>query len=256
MRILPIALLLACSVVSLAQTPQPLAFDAASVKPEKFTGVGSMGISIEGSTLHAEHMDRNKLIAYAYNIEEFQISGGPSWAANGTITSPDLFQILAKLAAGEMPSTEKFRIMLQTLLADRFHLQIHHVDKQLPAYNLVVSKGGPNLRETTGGKTAMKQRPVGDVGLSIVATNVTIQDALPLLSIYSHRPIFDKTGLTGHYDFTVKWLLNQLGAADVPGADLPTLPAALQEQLGLKLESTTAPYDTVVIDHAEKPSGN
>jgi uncharacterized protein (TIGR03435 family) len=146
--------------------------------------------------------------------------------------------------------------MLQALLADRFHLQIHHVDRQLPAYNLVVNKGGPNLKETAGGKTAMKQRAVGDVGWSIDATNVTIQYAMGLLSIYAHRPIFDKTGLTGHYDFTVKWLLNQLSATDVPGSELPALPAALQEQLGLRLESTMAPYDTIVTDHAEKPSEN
>ena len=85
---------------------------------------------------------------------------------------------------------------------------------------------------------------------------MTIQDTLGLLSIYAHRPIFDKTGLTGHYDFTMKWLSKPLGATDVPGSDLPLLPAAFQEQLGLKLESVTAPYDTIVIDHVERPSEN
>ena len=102
----------------------------------------------------------------------------------------------------------------------------------------------------------MKQRAVGDVGWSIDATNKTIEETIGLLSLYAHRPIFDKTGLTGHYDFTVKWLLNQLGAADVPGSELPSLPAALQEQLGLRLESITAPYNTIVVDHAEKSSEN
>jgi len=250
------ALLAICCAVGHAQTPQPLSFDVASVKPDKFTGTGSVGVRIEGNTLHATLVDLNWLIEYAYNVGEFQLSGGPAWAAHGNILSDDLFQVLAKPAPGESPSTEQFRLMLQTLLADRFHLQIHHVDRPLPVYNLVVSKGGPNLKESAGGKTALKQRAVGDVGWSIDATNATMRDTLGLLSIYGHRPVFDKTGLTGHYDFTVKWLLNQLGAADVPGSDLPTLPAALQEQLGLKLESTTAPYDTIVIDHAEKPSEN
>jgi uncharacterized protein (TIGR03435 family) len=240
----------------LAQTPPPHAFDVASVKPEKFAGAATVGVKIEGNTFHAEYMGLNQLIEYAYNIEEFQLSGGPAWAADRTILSPDLFQIIAKAAPGETPSAEQFRVMLQTLLADRFHLQIHHIDRQLPAYNLVVDRGGAAFKETAGGKTAMKQRAVGEVGWSIDATNVTIPRAISLLSYYAHRLIFDKTGLTGNYDFTVKWLLNQLGAADVAGSDLPSLPNALQEQLGLRLESITAPYDTIVIDHAEKPSEN
>ncbi len=255
MRILPTALLLACAPLSMAQTTQPLAFDVASVKPHKFTGVGAMGISMTGGTLHAEHMSLNKLVAWAYNLEDFQLSGGPSWAANGSITSSDLFEILAKAAPGQTPTPEQFRLMMQSLLADRFHLQIHRLSKPLPAYNLVVNKGGPTLKETAGGETAMDQNSVNKIGWRIVATNVTIQDAIGLLSLYAHRPILDKTGLTGHYDFKVKWLLDPT-IADAAGSDLPLLPAALQEQLGLKLESTTALFDTIVIDHAEKPSEN
>jgi uncharacterized protein (TIGR03435 family) len=146
-------LLTVCCAIVQAQTPQPLAFDVASVKPDKFNGVaGAMGVTIEGNTLHATLMGLNSLIVYAYNIQEFQLSGGPSWAADGSVLSSDLFQIIAKAAPGEKPSTEQFHLMLQALLADRFHLQIHHADKLLPAYNLVVSKGGPNLKETAGGK--------------------------------------------------------------------------------------------------------
>jgi uncharacterized protein (TIGR03435 family) len=255
MRVLPFALLLACCIFSRAQTSQPLAFDVASVKPHRFTGEGTMGISITGGTLHAEHMSLNKLVAWAYNLEPFQLSGGPSWAADGSITSSDLFEILAKAAPGQTPTPEQFCQMMQALLADRFHLQIHRLSKPLPAYNLAVSKGGPTLKETAGGETAMDQNRVNKVGWRIIATNVTIQDAIGLLSLYAHRPIFDKTGLTGHYDFKVKWLLDPT-IADAAGSDLPSLPLALQEQLGLRLESTTAPFDTVVIDHAEKPSEN
>jgi len=194
----------------------------------------------------------NKLIAFAYNLEEFQLSGGPSWAANGSILSSDLFEIQATATPGQTPTSEQFRLMLQALLADRFHLQIHQVSKQVPAYNLLVNKGGPTLKETAGGETAMDQNRVNRVGWRIIATNVTIQDAIGLLSLYAHRPILDKTGLTRHYDFKVKWLLDPT-IADAADSDLPSLPVALQEQLGLKLESTTAPSnDTIVIDHAEK----
>jgi uncharacterized protein (TIGR03435 family) len=148
MRILPTTLLLAFCVLSPAQTSQPLAFDVASVKPHKFTGAGTMGISITGGTLHAEHMSLNKLVAWAYNLEAFQLSGGPSWAADGSILSSDLFEIQAKAAPGQTPTPEQFRQMMQALLADRFHLQIHRLSKPLPAYNLVVSKGGIRIVST------------------------------------------------------------------------------------------------------------
>jgi uncharacterized protein (TIGR03435 family) len=84
---------------------------------------------------------------------------------------------------------------------------------------------------------------------------VTIQRAVGLLSVYAHRPIIDKTGLTGHYDFRVTWLLDPM-SADAVGSELPSLPVALREQPGLRLEPVTAPCDTIVIDHAEKPTEN
>ena len=91
----------------------------------------------------------------------------------------------------------------------------------------------------------------------MAATNLTIQETIDRqLSVYAGRPVFDKTGLTGHYDFTLEWVHDPTAALNVRESDLPPLPTALQEQLGLKLESTTAPFDTVVIDHAEKPSEN
>jgi uncharacterized protein (TIGR03435 family) len=90
------------------------------------------------------------------------------------------------------------------------------------------------------------------------ATNVTIPYAIEAgLGFYSGRPLLDKTGLTGNYDFTLECLLNPTNPdASVAGADLPSFATAVQEQLGLKLEPATAPYDTIVIDRVEKPSGN
>lgn len=245
--------LLLCAL-SQAQTSQPPAFDVASVKSQKWTDNGSVGVFIRGNTLDAEHADLNTLVEFAYNLQDFQLSGGPPWATAGMLDSSELFQVLAKPDAGETPSMDQFRLMLQTLLAERFHLQIHHVSKQLPAWNLVVNKGGPKLKETAGGETALKVHSVGRHGLHIDATNITIQQAVESqIAPYTGRPTFEKTGLTGHYDFTLEWLNDPVNAA---GSDLPTLSSALQEQLGLKLESTTAPFDTIVIDHAEKPSEN
>jgi uncharacterized protein (TIGR03435 family) len=263
MRILPTTLLSACCVFSAAQTPQPLAFDVASVKPQKFTGEGTVGISIEGSTLHAEHFELNKLIEYAYNIQDFQLSGGPSWAAFHGLFGSEFFEVMAKAAPGQTPSPEQFRLMLQALLADRFHLQIHRLSKPLPAYNLVVSKGGSKLTTTAGGESAIDFRQIGAKdgigrrpGIHITATNVTIDQIIHSQIGYdAKRPTFDKTGLTGHYDFTLEYLQDPTSPLAAEST-LPPLSSALPDQLGLKLESTTAPFDTIVVDHAEKPSEN
>ncbi len=132
------AFLLLSGSLSQAQTPQPPAFDVASVKPQKFTGEGTVGFSIEGTRLRAEHVKLNQLIVFAYNIGDFQLSGGPSRAASGALFDSELFEVIAKSADGQTPSMDQFRLMVQTLLAERFHLQIYHVSKQLPAYNPVV----------------------------------------------------------------------------------------------------------------------
>ena len=146
--------------------------------------------------------------------------------------------------------------MMQSLLADRFHLQIHRLSKPLPAYNLVVSKGGPTLKTTAGGTSGINIRPTHAVGLHITATNVTIDQIIHgQIGRDTGRPTFDKTGLTGHYDFTLEYIQDPTGPMAAEST-LPALASALPDQLGLKLESTTAPFDTIVIDHAEKPSEN
>jgi len=218
MRILPAAFLV-LNVLCPAQTPPPLAFDVASVKPQKWTGNGSVGVLVRGNTLDAEHADLNSLVEFAYDLKDFQLSGGPAWGIHGVLDSSELFQVLAKPASGQTPSVDEFRLMLQTLLADRFHLQVHHVNRQIPVYNLVVNKGGPKLKESAGGNTAINVRSAGPGGIHIDAINVTIPHALESqLGLYAGRPVFEKTGLTCYYDFTIEWT-----AIDTR-TDLPSFP--------------------------------
>jgi uncharacterized protein (TIGR03435 family) len=128
---------------------------------------------------------------------------------------------------------------------------------------LVVSKGGSKLKTTAGGESGIKSRPIGAkdavdrrAGLRITGTNVTIDQIIHSQIGYdAKRPTFDKTGLTGHYDFTLEYLQDPTSPLAAEST-LPPLSSALQDQLGLKLESTTAPFDTIVIDHAQKPSEN
>ncbi|HVV47007.1 MAG TPA: TIGR03435 family protein [Bryobacteraceae bacterium] len=246
------------ALTALAQPRQPR-FEVASVKAQKWTLPATVGITVKGGTLDAEHQPLYDLIVYSCNLKgRFQISGIPDWAEDRGISETASFQIQAKAAPGQNPTEDELRLMMQALLADRFHLKIHHESRNMPVYYLTIGKGGSKLRETSGGNTGIKQDKVGRVGWRLRATNVTIQSAVDgLLGIYSGRPLLNKTGLTGSYDFTLEWLLYPLPPdASVPGADLPSFPAALQEQLGLKLKSATAPYDTIVIDRVERPSEN
>jgi uncharacterized protein (TIGR03435 family) len=154
---------------------------------------------------------------------------------------------------------DQFRLMLQALLAERFQLKLHHVQKNLPIYNLEVSKNGPKLKQSAPGtKFSAKGSSLGSTGVRWEMTAVTIPGFLEnQLGVYARRPVFDKTGLSGKYDITFEFVLDNLdpgATATDPGG--PSLFTALQEQLGLKLESATAPFDTIVIDHAEKPSQN
>jgi uncharacterized protein (TIGR03435 family) len=263
MKTLLIPFVLACVGIGQAQPPQPLAFDVASVKPQKFTGEGTVGISIKGDTLHAEHVELNKLVEYAWNVQDFQLSGGPTWAAFHGLLGSEFFEVIAKARPGQTPTPEQFQLMMQALLADRFQLQIHRRSKELPAYSLVVGKGGAKLTATAGGKSALITRPIGGkdavdrrAGLHITATNVTIDQIVHgQIGRDAGRPTFDKTGLTGRYDFTLEYLQDPTSPLAAEST-LPPLSSALADQLGLKLESTTAPFDTIVIDHAEKPSEN
>lgn len=186
------------AVIAIAQ-PQPLRFDVTSVKLQKWTLPATVGLKFEGNTFHAEHMQLGDLILFAYNLKgHFQVFGLPDWAKFGTVMDAAGFQIDAKAVPGQNPTEDEFRQMLQALLADRFHLQIHHENREIPVYNLTIGKGGSKLRETAGGKTGIQQHKAGQVGMRENATNVTIPYAIEAgLAFYSGRPMLDKTGLTG-----------------------------------------------------------
>jgi bla regulator protein blaR1 len=252
MRILAMLLLTA---VSFAQAPP--AFDVVSVKPQPFTGSGAVGVFVRGNTLDAQHISLKDLVMFAYNLRGVQLSGGPSWAERGILNFSELFQVTAKVSADPPPPIEVFRQMLQPVLAERFQLQIHHVQKDLPIYNMVIAKGGPKLKPSGAeSKFDFRVSGRGNFGIRIVATHMTIQDLIDhQLGGYTTRPIFDKTDLTAPYDFTLEFN-SENAPAGQETPDFPSLVTAVQDQLGLKLEPGTAPFDTVVIDHAERPTEN
>jgi uncharacterized protein (TIGR03435 family) len=240
------------------------AFEVASIKLQPWTGGGSVGIFIRGNTLDAEHVSLFSLVTFAYNLRDIQLSGGPPWVRSGVLSSSELYQVMGKAPVGPPPSRSAFQEMLRGLLAERFKLQLRHVEKELPVYYLVVRKGGPKLKASPAdAKFNFVSSGVGRFGVRIVATHMTVQQLIDQqLSAYIDQPILDKTDLADPYDFRLEFGVEDMSAGPVSlegqgdRKNLPGLSLALQEQLGLKLAPSRAAFDTVVIEHAERPSEN
>lgn len=245
-------------------------FEVASIKQNKSgTDFAKMlftpsGMSVENLTVHA-------LIRNAYQIQDSQLIGGPGWL------NSDKYDVEAKvnsaLAGGHYPVGDR-RLALQQLLADRFKLKIHRETRELPVYELVIAKNGPKFKEAKPGDTYMEGakrhdgRPMGP-GIWMLGVGNLASQGEPLATFITvlsrsgvDRPILDKTDLKGHYDLNLQWTPEPSGSQ--PGAEPASSPeasglslfVALEEQLGLKLETKKGPVEVLVIDHIEKPSEN
>jgi uncharacterized protein (TIGR03435 family) len=228
-----------------AQSP---AFDTASVKPnvthESSTeGRPRSSVKATPGYLAVQNASLSQCIQWAYNVQAFQVSG-PTWIDN------ERYDISAK-SSGPAPEAQ-LRLMLQTLLGERFKLALHRETKDLPGYALIVAKGGPRLKESASeGESAMKPDRA-----RMIAEHVTMPWFADVLTNPLHSPVVDKTGLTGHYDFTLdisKYATPGMSPEEMSSA----LAECLQQELGLRVEARKLPLEILVIDHAEKmPTGN
>lgn len=241
------------SVGAMAQTvPSRLPqWDVVSVKPAQMPCSQSM-LQPTPDGMKVECLSVQTLVKFAFGItEDSRILGGPSWLKE------NFYSIDAKVsgedaAAEAQVSGEQRLLMLRALLADRFMLKSHRETKDLPIYALVVAKGGSKMKEASPEEVALSRiRTKGKGELDAVATSI---DFLPqYLTSELDRPVVDKTGLTGKYDFTLRFAP---GTSVEPDSDAASIFTAVQEQLGLKLEPSKAPLGVLVIDHVEKPGAN
>jgi uncharacterized protein (TIGR03435 family) len=233
-------------------------FDVASVRPNK-SGLPRYGFSPQGNRFTATNVNLLALIEWAYEMEDFRISGGPAWMKS------DRFDIAAESEG--TPSLAQLRLMLQPLLADRFHLQVHRQTKVLPVYELSVAKVGSKLKEGRCIGTPSPANPCGGTSGStrgtLIGRAVSLQTVAKDLSGVLSRVVLDKTMLRGEYDFDLTWIPDETfargpGDPDVPTADPngPSIFTALQEQLGLTLKPAKGLVDVLVIDRAELPDEN
>jgi len=243
--------------------PKPMAadakpvFDVATIKPSK-PGTPGKAFRMNGRQFSTLNTTVNDLLTFAYGIHVRQITGGPAWLET------EKYDLLATPDVEGQPNHDQLRGMVQKLLADRFHLTFHRDKKELSVYAIVVAKGGPKLTksESDSSLPGLFFRGLGN----LPARNTTISEFAGLMqSAVLDKPVIDQTGLPGRYDFTLKWTPDEfqfggLGVkppAPTDSADAPPdLFTAMQQQLGLKLESTKAPAEVLVIDRIEKPSEN
>jgi len=154
--------------------------------------------------------------------------------------------------------------MLRTLLADRFKLAFHHESKVFSIYSLEIVKGGSKLKPSAAPATDQPAliSTVYPQRILMPARNASMADFVSVMQrAILDRPVVDKTGLTGRYDFNLEWAPDesQFGgevAAAPSDAPIPPFFTAIQQQLGLKLEATRGPIEAIVVDHAERPSAN
>lgn len=278
------AILSACAmfqgpVAAQAPSPEkPLAFDVASIRPIAAGGRpthGWVGVQFRPDGVEAAFQTLPDLLCYAYGYKNLrfdgQISGLPAWAAT------QRYDIEAKMSPVDVAEFQKLskdeqerrrQEMMQSLLAERFHLRLHRGSKEIPVYELVVAKGGlkmqdaatdpnPPLKKGEDGKPLPGVRWLEKTSVWQAQSVKSLADMLSMPAAFVGRPVVDKTGLSSAYDFALDWSVYSAKAAasDSPTSDVPSIFTALGE-IGLKLQPATASMETVVIDHVDPATGN
>jgi uncharacterized protein (TIGR03435 family) len=232
-------------------------FDVATIKPGESSAQSGFQVNPSG-TLNSHNTTLMDLIRFGYSLHPSQIAGGPSWAET------DKYDVTGKPNIEGMPAISQLRVMVQHLVAERFQLTFHREKKELPVYLLTVGKLGIKFTENTGNPGGLPGFG-GDGVHSLNVQNATMGELASFMQrTILDRPVVDQTGLGNkRFDFILKWTPDAAhaagsettGAADALDAP-PDFFLAIQQQLGLKIETTKAPVDVVVIDHVERPSDN
>jgi uncharacterized protein (TIGR03435 family) len=264
------------SAQSAPPTSPAFEYDVVLIKPTNPGGNGNSRVIQSPGEFITENITLLSLIKMAYGGSTTEISGAPSWVNSERFdvdakAEKPVADELAKLSPDQFTLVRQH--MLQTVLADRFKLSAHRETRDLPIYSLVVAKNGSKLHDADASKGHGGIRDTAGPGGARTLTfqNVDLSSLVGQLTQRLGRTVVDKTGLTGRYDFTLTWVPDPAqgsignGADDsrqpaarsiAPETSGPSILTAVQEQLGLKLESGKGPVEIIVIDRVERPSGN
>jgi uncharacterized protein (TIGR03435 family) len=251
---LPASLILFAATAAFGQSADapPPAFDVASVKSSQPGAGGERrgreNIQVSPGTVTMRNASLKSCISWAWHVFAYQVTG-PDWLDS------QRYEIMGK-APG--PATEdQLRLMMQSLLQERFKLALHHQTKELSAYVLMPGKNGPKVQESkTEGESSIEPN---QKQMSVTVQRAPVAQLVEMLSNVLRAPVVDQTGLKGRYDLTVnvaKYAADMAAQGKsldgAPADPLTLISLVLQEELGLKLEAKKMPLDLVIIDHAEK----
>jgi uncharacterized protein (TIGR03435 family) len=282
---------LAAAIPTFSQVPGTAkpSFEVATIKRNTAVQGGSRQGDQPGGRFSATRVTLRSLIGFAKYPGGGNVLGGPSWMDS------DLWDVEAKAAEGSVQPRPRLldlnatagtiQLMVQSLLEDRFQLKVHSETRELPVYELTVAKGGPKAKLAEDQSPPMMPEPgappplpAGAVPRGLMRMGrgdfedsaISIDSlASALAALYLGRPVIDKTGLKGFYDIKLRWMPDPASnagpfqpGAPIAGPDTAADPSglsiltAIQEQLGLKLESAKGPVEMLVIDSVQKPSEN
>lgn len=243
-------------------------FEVASVKPSRSNDARTLIQMLPGGGLRTSGATVKFLVALAYQVRSFQVLDGPAWIGS------DRFDIIAtvdrskpgadepadptKLTTAQLSNEQKqMRPMLVALLAERFALRLHRETRAQPIYDLVLAKGRPKIKTVTGnfgGLHIARNQFVGE-GATIDMLSTALANQLG-------RPVVDRTGLVGNFNFKLNWAPTDAATPKSPDPSMapdqagPSVFTAVREQLGLDLKATRGPAEALIIDYVERPTAN
>lgn len=236
----------------------PAVFEVATIKPSPPDRPGKL-FTVKGRQVLTVNTTLSDLITFAYGLHAGQLIGGPQWMAT------DRYDVTGQPEAEGIPNQEQLRGMVRQLLTDRFQLAFHRESRELSVYAIVPGNGAPKLARNETNPDGLPSLLFRGLGV-LPALNASMADLAGVMqAAVLDRPVVDRSGLAGRYDFTLTWTPDEsqfagLGVRVPPPSDDPNAPpglfTAIQEQLGLRIEGTRAPVEVLVIDRAERPSEN
>lgn len=223
-------------------------FEVASIKQHPGEVRMSQDPMVRGTQVTAVASTLVDMITSAYDVRYDQVTGGPEWIK--TVH----YDLDAKVPGDVAPTQQQANLMMQHLLAERFQLRVRRETRQVPVFALVVGRNGPKFQESPPEAPAGTMTRGTDKGLRRESVQGSMSDLAIQLSVTAGRPVVDKTGLKGLYTYTLEWF--PANRVPPPDSNLPSMFAALEEQMGLRLVTETGLQEYLVIEHAERPSEN
>ncbi|HUA59216.1 MAG TPA: TIGR03435 family protein [Verrucomicrobiae bacterium] len=240
---LPILILVAASALAQPANVRP-SYEAASVKLNESGSTSSSSNGSKGQIVITNN-SLHRLVQRAYNVKPYQVIA-PEWTNNVRVN------IVAKYPPD---TTNADRIaMMRTLLEDRFRLAAHQETREMPGYVLVVAKGGFKLKPVEAGGSSTNSNGRGRIN-DFTGSKVSMDQLAAYVAAEMDQVVIDKTGLSGVYDFELHWTRDDQTPASTDGSaanPLPTLPIALEEVLGVRLQAQKVPVGVIVVDHLER----